>query len=42
MHESIQRVTDLVRKEVEALGDPSKVFIGGFSVGLSVALGVWM
>jgi predicted esterase len=42
MHESITRVLDIVKSEASALGDPKKVFLGGFSVGVSTALGAWI
>ena len=42
MEKSIKIIDDLLKDEIEALGDPSKVFLGGFSQGCALSLATFM
>jgi predicted esterase len=42
LQKSINLVTDLIEKEVTQLGSSQKVFLGGFSRGVGVALGAYL
>ena len=42
MRKSATAIAALAQKEVEILGDPKKVFIGGLSQGCAITLGAFL
>jgi predicted esterase len=42
IEENLNRITELMKAEIEILGDSTKLFLGGFNLGVTIASAVWL
>ena len=40
--DSVKMVTDLIKKEIDQLGDASRVYVGGFGNGAAISLATFL